>query len=139
MAPKPDDTPPVFYTVTAEIALARHEPRVAALQYAAAAATDNDPALLERATQVATLALQPSLAEMDAARWIGVDPQSLEAQRAAANAALSLHRIQQSAAHFRIVLLTSPMRTAGRGSPGGILPIFRRGAANAGICRLARR
>jgi len=111
MAPKPDDTPPVFYTVTAEIALARHEPRVAALQYAAAAATDNDPALLERATQVATLALQPSLAEMDAARWIGVDPQSLEAQRAAANAALSLHRIQQSAAHFRIVLLTSPIGT----------------------------
>jgi len=111
MAPKPDDTPQAFYTVTAEIALARHEPRVAALQYAAAAATDNDPALLERAAEVAALALQPSVAEIVAARWIGVDPQSLEAQRAAASAALSLHKIQESAAHFRIVLLTSPSGT----------------------------
>jgi len=111
MAPKPDDTPQAFYTVTAEIALARHEPRVAALQYAAAAATDDDPALLERATQVAIEALQPSVAETVAARWIGRDPQSLDAQRAAASAALSLDKIQQSAAHFRIVLLNSPIGT----------------------------
>src|SRR6202011_6096917 len=71
MAKKSDDTagPQAFYTVTAEIALARHEPRVAALQYAAAAEHETDLGLLERAAQVAADALQPSLAEKIAARW----------------------------------------------------------------------
>jgi tetratricopeptide (TPR) repeat protein len=100
-----------FYTVTAEIALARHQPRVAALQYAAAAAHDSDVGLLERATQVATDALQPSLAEKTAARWIAVDPKSLDAQRAAAQAALALYKIDQAAAHYRVVLLNSPIGT----------------------------
>src|ERR1700722_2206656 len=40
------DPPQVFYTVTAEIALSRHEARVAALEYAAAAATTADVDLL---------------------------------------------------------------------------------------------
>jgi tetratricopeptide (TPR) repeat protein len=107
-----DATAPVpFYTVTAEIALARHQPRVAALQYAAAAAHDSDVGLLERATQVATDALQPSLAEKTAARWIAVDPKSLDAQRAAAQAALALYKIDQAAAHYRVVLLNSPIGT----------------------------
>jgi len=107
-----DATAPVpFYTVTAEIALARHQPRVAALQYAAAAAHDSDVGLLERATQVATEALQPSLAEKTAARWIAVDPKSLDAQQAAAQAALALYKIDQAAAHYRIVLLNSPIGT----------------------------
>ena len=49
--PKSDAAPPPqsFYTVTAEIALARHQPRLAALQYAAATANDTDVGLLERA------------------------------------------------------------------------------------------
>jgi Flp pilus assembly protein TadD len=46
-----------------------------------------------------------------AARWIDADPHSLDAQRAAASAALSLHKIPESAAHYRIVLLTSPLGT----------------------------
>ena len=43
MHPRREEAPPPqsFYTVTAEIALARHQPRVAALQYAAAAAQRN--------------------------------------------------------------------------------------------------
>ena len=59
-AKKPEgaSVPQTFYTVTAEIALARHQPRVAALQYAAAAANETDVKLLERATQVATDANQ---------------------------------------------------------------------------------
>src|ERR1700687_4288466 len=49
--PKSDDAaaPQAFYTVTGEIALARRQPRVAALQYAAAAATGTDVTLLQRA------------------------------------------------------------------------------------------
>jgi tetratricopeptide (TPR) repeat protein len=103
--------PQTFYTVTAEIALARHQPRVAALQYAAAAANETDVVLLERATQVAAESLQPSLAEKVAARWISVDPASVDARRAAARAALALHKIDQAAAHYRIVLMTSPLGT----------------------------
>jgi len=109
--PKSDDaTPPqAFYTVTAEIALARHQPRVAALQYAAAAASETDVSLLERATQVAADTLQPSVAEKVAARWIEVDPKSVDAQRAAARAALALHKIDQAATHYRAVLANSPI------------------------------
>ena len=113
MHPKSDaaTVPQTFYTVTAEIALARHQPRVAALQYAAAAAGETDLALLERATQVAADCLQPSVAEKVAARWIEVDPKSLDAQRAAGRAALALHKIDQAAAHYRIVLSSSPIGT----------------------------
>src|SRR6266404_5631577 len=113
MHPKSDaaTAPQAFYTVTAEIALARHQPHIAALQYAAAAATETDVALLERATQVVSDCLQPSLAETVAARWIQADPKSLEAQRAAGRAALALHKIDQAAAHYRIVLSNSPIGT----------------------------
>jgi tetratricopeptide (TPR) repeat protein len=100
--------PQSFYTVTGEIALARGEPRVAALQYAMAAAHETDPAILQRATEVAAETLQPSLMADVAARWLFVNPRSLDAQRAAARAALALYRVDEAAAHYRIVLLNSP-------------------------------
>jgi tetratricopeptide (TPR) repeat protein len=102
-------TPESFYTVTAEMALARHQPRVAALQYAAVAAHETDVNLLARATQVAAESLQPTLAEQVAARWSQVDPKSVEAQRASGRAALALHQIDQSASHYRSVLAGSPL------------------------------
>jgi len=113
--PKPDATrpPEAFYTVMGEIALSRHEPRVAALQYAAAAAMDTDTGLLRRAAEVAADTLQPSVAETVAARWLSVDPHSLEARRAAARAALALFKIEQAAADYRVVLTTSPHGTDG--------------------------
>jgi len=100
--------PQSFYTVTGEIALARGEPRVAALQYATAAARETDPAILQRATDVAAETLQPSLMAGVAARWLYVNPRSLDARRAAARAALALYRVDEAAAHYRIVLLNSP-------------------------------
>jgi tetratricopeptide (TPR) repeat protein len=108
--PKPDPilAPQAFYTVMGEIALTRHEPRVAALQYQAAAEGALDPALLQRATQVATDTLQPSIAAAVSARWIGVDPKSVDAHHAAARAALALFKINDSAEQYRIVLQTSP-------------------------------
>jgi tetratricopeptide (TPR) repeat protein len=108
--PNREEAPPPqsYYTVTAEIALARHQPRVAALQYTAAAANDIDAGLLARATQVSAETLQPTLARKNAARWSQVEPQSLEAQRAAARAALALHKIDEAAAHYRSVLAGSP-------------------------------
>jgi tetratricopeptide (TPR) repeat protein len=108
---RPEDAPvpQAFYTVTAEIALARHQPRVAALQYAAAASQETDSELLARATQVATESLQPSLAGKVAAHWISVDPKSVEAQRAAGRAALSLQQIDLAAAHYGFVLVNSPI------------------------------
>jgi tetratricopeptide (TPR) repeat protein len=105
-----EETPaPVeFYTVTAEIALARGEPRVGALQYAAAAARDPNPALLQRAAEVGAEALQPSLTAKVAQRWIGVEPNSVDAQRAAARAALQLYRIDDAATHYRAVVTNTP-------------------------------
>jgi tetratricopeptide (TPR) repeat protein len=108
--PKTDGAaaPQAFYTVTAEIALARHQPRVAALQYAAAAANETDVSLIERAAQVAAESLQPSVAEKVAARWSLIDPKSVAAQRAAAQAALELYKIDQATTHYTVVLHSSP-------------------------------
>jgi tetratricopeptide (TPR) repeat protein len=101
--------PQSFYTVTGELALARQEPRVAAIQYAAAAAQETDPALLQRAAEVSAETLQPSLMAGVAAHWLMVDPKSLQAQRAAARAALALDKVDEAAAHYRVVLLNSPV------------------------------
>ncbi len=115
VSPRPEtsEAPQAFYTLTAEIALSRHEPRVAALEYAAAAETDRDESLLQHATEVTAECLQPSLTADVARRWIDVDPASVEAHRAAARAALGLHKIAQSAAHYRVVLTSSPRGTEG--------------------------
>jgi tetratricopeptide (TPR) repeat protein len=112
---RPDEAEPpqAFYTVTAEIALSRHEARVAALEYAAAAETTADVALLRRAAEVSAECLQPSLTAGVAARWLDVDPAAVDAHRAAAKAALELHKIEQSAAHYRVVLKSSPRGTDG--------------------------
>jgi tetratricopeptide (TPR) repeat protein len=100
--------PESFYTVTGEIALARQEPRVAAIQYAAAAAHEKDPKLLQRATEVTAETLQPTLMASVAAHWLTVDPKSLDAQRAAARAALALYKVDEAATHYRILLQNSP-------------------------------
>jgi len=84
---------------------------MAALEYAAAAETDTDVDLLRRATEVTAQCLQPSLTVGVASRWIQVDPAAVDAHRAAARAALELHKIEQSAAHFRVVLTASPRGT----------------------------
>ena len=94
--------PQSFYTVTAEIALARHEARLAALQYATGAR--RDPSLLPRAVEVAAQTLQPSIGLELAERWTTREPHSVEARLAAAAAALSLHRIDLSASHYQALL-----------------------------------
>ncbi len=107
-AADPIAAPQVFYTVTGEIALNRREPRVAAMQYAAAATAGSDVTLLARASEVTAFSLQPSLTAAVAARWIEVAPASLEAHRAAARAALALDKVEEAAEQYRIVLETSP-------------------------------
>lgn len=108
LAPAPPGELEVFDTVTGEIALARGEPRTAALQYAAAARGGTDLSLMSHASEVTSECLQPSLTALIAARWLSLDPASLDAHRAAARAALALARIDESAAQFRIVLSSSP-------------------------------
>lgn len=98
--------PPSFYTVTAEIALARHEARLAAQQYAAGA--QRDPSLLPRAVEVAAQTLQPSIGLALAERWLAREPNSAEARLAAGTAALSLHRIALASSHFRALLTAAP-------------------------------
>jgi tetratricopeptide (TPR) repeat protein len=111
VAPQPEagDASQAFYTVTGEIALSRHQPRVAALEYAAAAENARDAGLLQRAAQVSAECLQPSLTVGIANRWIDVDPRSVEAHRAAAAAELALQQIERAAADYRVVLSASPL------------------------------
>jgi predicted Zn-dependent protease len=88
------------------LALARREPRVAALQYVTAADLDHE--FLPRAVEVADAGLQPDVELQEAERWIRADAAELAAQRAAARAALSLHLIATSAAHDRYLLNNAP-------------------------------
>lgn len=98
----------IFYTVTAEIALSRHESRVAALQYTAATENNHDPRLLRRAAEVTAQCLQPSLTTQVAGRWIAIDGASADAHRAAARALLDLDRIDAAAAQYDVVVSSSP-------------------------------
>ena len=88
------------------MALARSEPHLAAVQYAAAA--DADATILPRAVEVADEALQPSIALRLAERWVRLDATSTEAKRAGALAALALHDIDRSASLFRDLIRTTP-------------------------------
>jgi tetratricopeptide (TPR) repeat protein len=108
VAPVPIEKAEVFDTVTGEIALARGEPRTAALQYAAAAQGSTDLSLIAHASDVTSQCLQPSLTAAIAVRWLTLDPKSLDAHRAAAQAALALGRIDEAARQYRIVLASSP-------------------------------
>ncbi len=101
-ASPPSAGPTAFYTVTGEIALARQEPRVAALQYAAGA--QRDPGLLPRAAEVAADSLQPTIGLALAERWVRLQPQSADARLAAAGFALALHRVDQAAAQYRALV-----------------------------------
>ena len=101
-SPPEAGTADAFYTVTGEIALARQEPRLAALQYSAGAR--RDPKLLPRAVEVAAQTLQPAIGLDLAEHWITFQPQIPESHLAAATAALALHRIDAAAAHYRAYL-----------------------------------
>jgi tetratricopeptide (TPR) repeat protein len=101
----------VYYTVTGELALVRGEPRTAALQYAGAAQNATDLTLIAHASEVTSECLQPSLTAAIATRWLGLDPQSIDAHRAAARAALALARVDESAKQYHIVLSSSPRGT----------------------------
>jgi len=111
VAPAPVEKSEVYYTVTGELALVRGEPRTAALQYATAAQNATDLTLIAHASEVTSECLQPSLTAAIATRWLGLDPQSIDAHRAAARAALALARIDESARQYRIVLSSSPRGT----------------------------
>jgi hypothetical protein len=105
---KPDEAPAsaTFYTVMAEIALERAEPHLAALEYTSAA--EINTSLWQRATEVAGAALQPTLALHAAAGWMAAEPDSLDARRAAAAAALALDNIELSSRYYVSVISASP-------------------------------
>jgi tetratricopeptide (TPR) repeat protein len=109
--PAPIEKGEVFDTLTGELALARGEPRTAALQYTAAAEGSTDLSLIAHASDVTSQCLQPSLTAEIAVHWLTLDPKSLDAHRAAAHAALALGRIDESAKQYRIVLSSSPSGT----------------------------
>ena len=99
---KPRDSSAIYYTLIGELALARQEPRVAALAYVSAATAD--PGLWPRATGVAVEALQPTVALDAAEHWIAQDPNALEPHLDLAYAALSLYQVAVAADAYRFVI-----------------------------------
>ncbi len=91
-----------YYTLIAEIALTRDEPRVASLSYVSAASAD--PTLWPRATEVAAGSLQPTVTLSAAEHWIARQPNSPRAHLFAANAARSLFQIAVAADNYRFVI-----------------------------------
>ncbi|MDE2303966.1 MAG: tetratricopeptide repeat protein [Gammaproteobacteria bacterium] len=96
------DSTAVYYTLIAEIALARGEPRSAALAYVSAAT--NDPRLWPRATAVARDLRQPTVAFAAAEHWAALEPASLAARRNVAAAALALYQPAIAADAYRFVI-----------------------------------
>jgi len=91
-----------YYTLVAEIALTRHEPRVAALTYVSAATAD--PSLWPRATAVAQASLQPTVTLDAALHWITQRPDSMAAHLAAASAARALYQVAIAADNYRFLI-----------------------------------
>jgi len=65
-------------------------------------------ALLQRAAQVTEECLQPSLTAKVAARWLSIDPKSVEAQRAGESGIGAVQDRRRGCA-LRVVLATSPL------------------------------
>ncbi|MDE2295014.1 MAG: tetratricopeptide repeat protein [Gammaproteobacteria bacterium] len=91
-----------YYTLVAEIALTRHESRVAALTYVSAATAD--PSLWPRATAVAQASLQPTVTLDAALHWISLRPDSMAAHLAAASAARALYQTAVAADNYRFLI-----------------------------------
>jgi Flp pilus assembly protein TadD len=92
------------HLVVAEIARQRGDRRAAAEAYSAAARMSADPELASQATRVAFEGGQVSAAARSARRWIELQPDSADAHRYLAVAALRLHRIDESAREFEHLL-----------------------------------
>jgi tetratricopeptide (TPR) repeat protein len=92
------------HLMVAEIALQRGEYNAAAKEYVAAAKLASDPTLAQRATAVAFENGQWSAAMEAGGRWLELEPQSVDAHRYLAVAALRLHQLDESTRHFEPVL-----------------------------------
>lgn len=76
-----------YHVLAGEMALQRGRKRIAAREYVAALSYSNDPALAERAMQIAIYANERELAYRAARAWAAGRPHALDAQRAAARLA----------------------------------------------------
>ena len=95
------------HLMLAEIALQRGEYHTAATEYVAAAKLASDPTLAQRATSVAFENGQITAAAAAARRWLELEPESVDAHRYLAVAALRLHLLDESLQHFEPVLASA--------------------------------
>ena len=90
--------------MVAELGLARGAYAASAEAYACAAVASADPALAERATRIAFDQHQWQPALTAARRWVALEPEREEARRYLATTLLRLHRADEAAAEFAVVL-----------------------------------
>ena len=95
------------HLMVAEIALQRGEYHTAATEYVAASKLTSDPSLAHRATSVAFDNGQFTAAMAGARRWLELEPESADAHRYLAVAALRLHMLDESLRHFEPVMTSA--------------------------------
>lgn len=97
-------TPAAGHELEAELALARGSWARAGLAAACAALASDDPEVAERATRIAFDNVQWQAAVRAASRWLELEPGREEARRYLATSLLRLHRTEEAARQFGIVL-----------------------------------
>jgi Flp pilus assembly protein TadD len=122
---------------TADLALARGAWPAAARALACAAAASGEPAVAERATRVGFELAQWRPALDSARRWVALQPDREEARRHLALLLLRLHRSDESAAQFALILDTAYTDRA-QGYEA-LLDILRGEANDAGAARVMQR
>lgn len=104
-SPKQELTSEVLFDyLLAETALQRENIDVAIQSYSRLAKNTRDPRIAERATDIALRARRPDAAQEAVARWVNLEPNSMNAQQAAAALFVSIGKLDKAKPHLEKLL-----------------------------------
>ncbi|HMU64938.1 MAG: tetratricopeptide repeat protein [Nitrosomonas sp.] len=94
----------LFDYLLAETALQRENIDVAIQSYSRLAKNTRDPRIAERATDIALRARRPDAAQEAVARWVNLEPNSMNARQAAAALFVSMGKLDKAKPHLEKLL-----------------------------------
>ena len=94
----------LFDYLLAETALQRENIDVAIQSYSRLAKNTQDPRIAERATDIALRARRPDAAQEAVARWVNLEPNSMNARQAAAALFVSMGKLDKAKPHLEKLL-----------------------------------
>lgn len=94
----------LFDYLLAETALQRENIDVAIQSYSRLAKNTQDPRIAERATDIALRARRPDAAQEAVARWVNLEPNSMNARQAAAALFVSIGKLDKAKPHLEKLL-----------------------------------